>query len=69
MSLPAAFHRAATAEFIEASAWYESRRVGLAVQFIAEIDRCVSLASEHPLLFALVHGDIRRDVSQPLYPP
>lgn len=63
MSLPAAFHRAATAEFIKASAWYESRRVDLAVQFIAEIDRCVSLASEHPLLFAVVRGDIRRIVA------
>jgi hypothetical protein len=39
MSLPVAFHRAARAEFIEASAWCESRRVGLALEFMAEIDR------------------------------
>lgn len=63
MSLPVTFHRAASAEFIEASAWYESRRVGLALEFMDEIDRCVSLASEHPLQFPVVRGDIRRVVA------
>ena len=38
MSLPIAFHRAASAEVIEASAWYESKRAGLALEFMAEID-------------------------------
>ena len=63
MSLPIAFHRAASAEFIEASAWYETKRVGLALEFIAEIDRCVSLASKYPLQFAVVREDIRRVVA------
>jgi len=45
MSLAVTFQRAASAEFIEASAWYETKQVGLDVEFIAEIDRCVSLAS------------------------
>lgn len=36
MSLPVTFHRAASAEFIEASAWYETKRVGLALEFMAE---------------------------------
>jgi hypothetical protein len=60
MSRQVTFHRAATAEFIDASTWYETKRVGLAVEFIAEIERCISLASEYPLQFALVHEDIRR---------
>ena len=60
MSLSIAFHRAASTEFIEASVWYESKRLGLAHEFIAEIDRCVSLASEHPLQYAVVHKDVRR---------
>jgi plasmid stabilization system protein ParE len=64
MSLPVTFHRAARAEFIEASAWYESKRVGLALEFMVEIDRCVSLASEHPLQFPVVRGDIRRVVAR-----
>ena len=63
MSLPVAFHRAASEEFIEASAWYEARRIGLAVEFMTEIDRCLTLASEHPLQFAVVREDIRRVVS------
>ena len=63
MNLPIAFHRAASAEFIEASAWYESKRVGLALEFMAEIDRCVSLASEHPFQCAVVRADIRRVVA------
>ena len=63
MSLHVTFHRAASAEFIEASAWYETKRVGLALEFIAEIDRCVSLASKHPLQFAVVREDIRHVVA------
>ncbi|CAH1905328.1 Plasmid stabilization system [Candidatus Nitrotoga sp. HW29] len=63
MSLPVTFHRAASAEFIEASAWYETKRVGLAIEFMAEIDRCVSLASEQPLQFVVVREDIRRVVA------
>ena len=46
MTLHITFHRAASAELIEASTWYETKRVGLALEFIAEIDRCVSLASK-----------------------
>lgn len=63
MSLTVTFHRAASAEFIEASAWYESKRVGLALEFMTEIDRCLSLASKHPLQFAVVREDIRRVVA------
>ncbi len=63
MSLAITFHRAASAEFIEASVWYESKRFGLALEFMAEIDRCVSLAAEHPLQFAVVREDIRRVVA------
>jgi plasmid stabilization system protein ParE len=63
MSLPVTFHRAASAEFIEASARYESKQVGLALEFIAEVDRCVSLASKNPLQFAVVREDIRRVVA------
>lgn len=63
MSLPVTFHRAASAEFIEASVWYETKRIGLALEFIAEIDSCVSLASKNPLQFAVVREDIRRAVA------
>jgi toxin ParE1/3/4 len=63
MSLAIAFHRAASAEFLEASSWYESKRSGLAAEFTDEIDRCVCLASEKPLQFAVIHKDIRRVIA------
>lgn len=63
MILPVTFHRAASSEFIEASAWYESKRSGLALEFIGEIERCVSLASEHPLQFAVIRENVRRVVA------
>ena len=63
MRLDVAFLHAARAEFIDASAWYESRRSGLGREFIAEIDRCVARAAEQPLQYAAVHGGIRRVVA------
>lgn len=64
MSLLVTFHHAARAEFIEASSWYERKRSGLALEFMAEIERCVLLAAEFPFPFAIVHEDIRRVVAQ-----
>lgn len=64
MNLPVTFHRAASEEFIEASAWYESKRIGLALEFITEIERCVVQASAHPLQFAVVRENIRRVVAR-----
>ena len=63
MSLAVTFHRAASTEFLEASSWYESKRIGLAAEFTAEIDHCVTLASEKPLQFPAVHKDIRRVIA------
>ena len=63
MSLCITFHRAASAEFIEASVWYEAKRIGLALEFMTEIERCLSLASKQPLQFAIVREDIRRIVA------
>ena len=53
MSLPVSFHRAGSAEFIEASTWYEGKRSGLGSEFIAEIEHCISLAFSEPLQLAL----------------
>ncbi|MDP2903964.1 MAG: type II toxin-antitoxin system RelE/ParE family toxin [Methylovulum sp.] len=63
MSLSISFHRAARTEFIEASAWYDDKQRGLALEFMAEIERCVSLASEYPYQHVIVHKDIRRIVA------
>ena len=42
------------------------KRVGLALEFMSEIDRCVSLASKHHLKFAIVRADIRRVIANRL---
>ncbi|MDP3616347.1 MAG: type II toxin-antitoxin system RelE/ParE family toxin [Rhodoferax sp.] len=60
MTRRVSFAHAARTEFMEAAAWYEARRPNLGVEFIAEIDRCVSLAAEQPELYAVVHKDVRR---------
>ena len=60
MSLPVTFRRAARGEFLDAAAWYETQRSGLGVEFIAEIERCLGFASEHPQQYAVVHRDTRR---------
>ncbi|MGH8278028.1 MAG: type II toxin-antitoxin system RelE/ParE family toxin [Gammaproteobacteria bacterium] len=60
MTLPVRFHRAARAEFIDAAVWYESKRPGLGDEFIAEIERCVTLIAAQPQLYAEVHNRIRR---------
>jgi len=60
MTLPVTFRRAARAEFIEAAAWYEAQRPGLAAEFIAEIERCVALAADQPQLYAVVRNGMRR---------
>ena len=64
MTLLVSFRRPSCAEFIEAAAWYEARRANLGVEFIAEIDRCVALAAEQPLLFGIVYNGIRRVVAE-----
>jgi plasmid stabilization system protein ParE len=63
MSLSVTFRRAARAEFIEAAAWYESQRLGLGVEFIAEIERSVDAAAERPTTYAAIYKDVRRVVA------
>jgi toxin ParE1/3/4 len=63
MSLHVTFNRAAREEFLAAMAWYESKRSGLALEFMAEIERCISLAAESPLQFVSVGVGIRRVIA------
>ncbi len=58
MSLSVSFRRSARAEFIEAAAWYKSERQDLGVEFIAEIERCVTTAAERPMSYSAVYKDI-----------
>lgn len=53
------FRPAARAEFDGATLWYEDRQPGLGVEFVAEIDRAVDLASQYPDRYSVKHKDIR----------
>lgn len=64
MSLEVTFHRAAKAELIEASSWYDNKQYGLAAEFILEIERCITFASNYATECALVKSDIRRIVAK-----
>ena len=64
MSLEVSFHRAAKTELIEASSWYENKQHGLVAEFILEIERCITFASNHATGCVLVKPDIRRVVAK-----
>lgn len=60
MSLQVKFSKAARSELFEAAAWYESRQPSLGTEFIAEIERCLALAAQQPLIYAVVYKALRR---------
>ncbi len=59
MTLAVVFRLAARREFDEAALWYETRRSGLGVQFVSEIEHAIYLAVENPERFPIMHRDIR----------
>lgn len=44
----ARYHREAREELTAAAEWYEARRPGLGLDFVAEVARAVALIREHP---------------------
>lgn len=46
--IPYHFHPEAKAELIEASVFYESRRVGLGKAFVTEVERVIAFICSHP---------------------
>jgi plasmid stabilization system protein ParE len=59
MTLTVVFRPAARAEFDDATLWYEDRQPGLGVQFVAEIDRALELASKNPQRYPIKYREIR----------
>ena len=59
MTLKVVFRPAARAEFDDATLRYEDGLPGLGVQFVAEIDRAVELASKYPDRYPIKHKEIR----------
>ena len=54
------FRPQARTEALEAQAWYESRSIGLGLEFARSLDAAVSSAVRNPEAYSLVEGDCRR---------
>jgi toxin ParE1/3/4 len=54
--------REAEADVEEAYRWYEARRESLGADFLLCVENTLSRIDENPLLFSLIHKDIRRAV-------
>lgn len=54
------FRPEARAEVLEAQTWYESRAVGLGMEFARVVDAAVASAVRNPEAFACVAGTCRR---------
>lgn len=51
---------AATADILEAYAWYEARREGLGREFRDAVDAALLLVAAAPRAFPILHRDTRR---------
>ena len=45
-----------------ACAWYEEQEPGLGLQFLDEVDAALKAIREHPELFAVLQGTVRRSI-------
>jgi len=54
------FRPEARAEVLEAQNWYESRAIGLGLEFARVVDAAIASAARDPELFAFVAGSCRR---------
>lgn len=52
----ARYHREAREELTAAAEWYEARRSGLGVAFVAEVTRAVESIREHPEMWPCWQG-------------
>lgn len=60
MSLPVRFLPEARAEFDQATDWYEQRRAGLGVDFVARVREVLDRVAANPRIHAAVYGDVRK---------
>jgi enoyl-CoA hydratase/carnithine racemase len=54
--------RAAELDVAEAQLWYESQRNGLGGEFYSEVSQIIDRLAETPLIYQIVHQDIRRAI-------
>jgi len=59
MSVPVRLRRVAQVEYDEAVDWYEARRAGLGVRFLAALQETIQGIAEQPDRWAIVQDDVR----------
>ncbi len=60
MTLPVVWIPEADADLKDAVAWYESIHPDLGVRFALAVDAAVEVIARSPLVFQMVHAEIRR---------
>jgi toxin ParE1/3/4 len=58
------FRQQARRELDQASDWYEKERVGLGVEFLAEIQILIDRITSNPEQFQTLHRDVRKAVAR-----
>ena len=61
---PVIFRRQARREFDEAGDWYEKERVGLGLEFLAEIEGLLQRIASNPEQFPILFRDVRKAVAR-----
>ena len=62
MSYEVQIRRAAELDIAEAQVWYETQRTGLGAEFRSEVSRIIERLAATPLIYQIVHRDIRRAI-------
>jgi plasmid stabilization system protein ParE len=62
LSYEVQIRRAAELDFAEAQVWYETQEIGLGAGFRAEVSRVIDRLAGTPLIYQIVHRDIRRAI-------
>ncbi|HCX31326.1 MAG TPA: recombinase [Blastocatellia bacterium] len=62
MSFDVQVRRAAELDVAEAQLWYEAQSSGLGAEFHSEVSQIIDRLAEAPLIYQIVHRDVRRAV-------
>lgn len=62
MSYEVQVRRAAELDIAEAQVWYETQQTGLDAEFRSEVSRVIDRLAGTPLIYQVVHRDIRRAI-------
>ena len=62
MSYEVQVRRAAELDLAEAQVWYETQQTGLGAEFRSEVSQVVDRLAATPLIYQIMHRDIRRAI-------